>query len=188
MLGDTLEDDGIHHKRGQVVFDGTENWSFNLSSKYGMITITNAKPFATSTNELPNVLCNCLTKIKQSDSWGTPTQFISSISNTNQLTIKNSEQATTLEELKSWLAEQYANGTPVIVEYELETETTETYTSAQQTAYNKLKEMQSYYDLTYVVGTSDNAQPIIIAHAKKSLKVINDEISNINSRLTLLEE
>ena len=185
MLGDTLEDDGIHHKRGKITLNGTENWSFNSSSKYGMIIITNAKPFATSTNELPNVLCNCLTKIKQSDSWGTPTQFISSISNTNQLTIKNSEQATTLEELKSWLAEQYANGTPVTLEYELATETTETYTSAQQTAYNKLKEMQSYYDLTYVTGSSDNAQPILTAHAKKSIKELSGgDLSNYQTKIT----
>ena len=117
-----------------------------------------------------------MTKIKQSDSWGTPTQFISSISNTNQLTIKNSEQATTLEELKSWLAEQYANGTPVTVEYELETETVEAYTSAQQTAYDNLQKMQSYYDLTYVVGSSNNAQPILTVQAKKSLEIMQDEI------------
>ena len=69
----------------------------------------------------------------------------------------------------------------------LATETIESYTTTQQTAYTKLKEMQSYYDLTYVNGSSGNAQPIITVQAKKSLKVMQDEIDNIESRLSLLE-
>ena len=79
---------------------------------------------------------------------------------------------------KTWLSTHN-----LTVEYELETETIEPYTSAQQTAYNKLKEMQSYYDLTYVVGSSDNAQPILTPHAKKSLKVMQSEIDELKQAI-----
>ncbi len=40
---------------------------------------------------------------------------------------------TTVEQFKSWLAEQYANGTPVIIVYPLETETTESVATQQMT-------------------------------------------------------
>ena len=134
MLGDTLEDDGIHHKRGQITFTGTT------------ATLSDAK-----TNGA--YLCDQKTSGNLS---GQTLTFDSVVTN-------------------------------AVIEYELETETTEAYTSAQQTAYNKLKEMQSYYDLTYVAGTSDNTQPIITAHAKKSLKVMQNEIDSIESRLSVLE-
>lgn len=134
MLGDTLEDDGIHHKRAQTTFTGTN------------ATLLNAK-----TNGA--YLCDQKTSGNLS---GQTLTFDSAVTN-------------------------------AVIEYELETETTEAYTSAQQTAYNKLKEMQSYYDLTYVAGTSDNIQPIITAHAKKSLKVMQNEIDSLESRLSVLE-
>ena len=134
MLGDTLEDDGIHHERAQTTFTGTT------------ATLSDAK-----TNGA--YLCDQKTSGNLS---GQTLTFDSAVTN-------------------------------AVIEYELETETTEAYTSAQQTAYNKLKEMQSYYDLTYVAGTSDNTQPIITAHAKKSLKVMQNEIDSIESRLSVLE-
>ena len=187
MLGDTLEDDGIHHKKLQLVFDGTENWrqtttldnyiAYNLTLEKNAIKNGSND---TSTNE---ALCT-IAKYNWYYNYLQENQFTL---NNDTLRIVT-DKVSTVEEFKTYLAQQYTNNTPVIVEYELETETIEAYTSAQQTAYNKLKEMQSYYDLTYVVGSSNNAQPILTVQAKKSLKVINDEISNINSRLTLLEE
>ena len=187
MLGDTLEDDGIHHKRGKIVLDGTENWVDYTTQIEGYY-----KAYCTTkkTTALFGILTGLCTHFKIADVSLTATQAKNLLgSNQYALYISISNNvASNVTELKTYLAEQYANGTPVIVEYELAQETTEAYTSAQQTAYNKLKEMQSYYDLTYVVGSSDNAQPILTAKAKKSLKVMNDEISNLNSRLTLLEE
>ena len=124
MLGDTLEDDGVHHKRTQTTFTGTT------------ATLSDAK-----TNGA--YLCD---------------QKTSGNLNGQTLTFDNAV-------------------TNAIIEYELATETTETYTQAQQVAYNKLKEMQSYYDLTYVTGSSDNAQPIITAHAKSSIKSISGSVT-----------
>ena len=134
MLGDTLEDDGIHHKRAVTTFTGTT------------ITLLDAKTDGA-------YLSNCK---------------IGGILSGQTLTFDS----------------EVTNAT---IEYELATETIEIYTEAQQIAYNKLKEMHSYYDLTYVIGTSDNAQPILTAQAKKSLKVMQNEINNIESRLSLLE-
>lgn len=175
MLGDTLEDDGIHHKRGQVVLTGTEGWDLLSGSSF-------------------RTLLSADTKNKGNASVGLSSHFVCEYSNDiNCFYFNNSTPAylvinmlstiTTVNDLKSWLAQQYANNTPVIVEYELETETIEPYTPAQQIAYNKLKEMQSYYDLTYVVGSSDNAQPILTVQAKKSLKVMQSEIDAIKQAI-----
>ena len=185
MLGDTLEDDGIHHKRGQIVLNGTE--SISINTNYTTNDLLVAQFPETLFNNVISGTNQCLCSHFKYYSSSTIKNTFRFAGKFLLCTLDRSEYST-VEDFKTYLAEQYANGTPVIIEYELETETTETYTQAQQTAYNKLKEMQSYYDLTYVVGSSDNAHPILTVQAKKSLKVINDEISNINSRLTLLEE
>ena len=178
MLGDTLEDDGIHHKRGKIVLTGTESIS---SSAYGVnsYTIGNLTPM--KSNETDLLVISSHFKGIPANQRGTAPNVIYT-NTTTQIEIRNTE-FTTLQEFTTWLATLYANNTPVIVEYELETETTEAYTSAQQTAYNKLKEMQSYYDLTHVVGSSDNAQPIMTVQAKKSLKVMQDEIDEIKQAI-----
>ena len=186
MLGDTLEDDGIHHKRGQYVFTGNENWILDTartsSAKtffylQSAITLLGIKPI-TSSYQLGDLLLEKFIEVTQASSWNIG-QVSMRVSDINLYFC--TEPNTTLADFKEIIKNS-------VIEYSLATETTEAYTPAQQTAYNKLKEMQSYYDLTYVVGSSNNAQPILTVQAKKSLKVINDEISNINSRLTLLEE
>lgn len=68
----------------------------------------------------------------------------------NRIYLSISENINTVDELKAYLAEQYANGTPVVIEYELQDEEIEEYTEEQQEAYNKLKELYSYEEVTHV--------------------------------------
>ena len=180
MLGDTLEDDGIHHKRGKIVFDGTEDWTDYTTQIEGYYKAYCTTKKTTASFNASTGLCTHfkIGLISQAKEILSSSQYATYISISSSI-------ASNSTELKSWLAQQYANGTPVIVEYELETETTETYTQAQQTAYNKLKEMQSYYNLTYVVGSSNNAQPILTAHAKKSIKELSGgDLSNYQTKIT----
>lgn len=119
----------VTRKVGVKVLDGTENWAFRnqtLSIFYATIAGTyfndsQANHLALSTNflgvtvnniDMPNNSCKC-----------------ASLSGTNslQLFIKSTNFASP-EGLKSWLAAQYAAGTPVIVIYPLATPTTETVT------------------------------------------------------------
>lgn len=55
---------------------------------------------------------------------------------------------------KNWLAEKYANGTPVTLEYELETPLEIPFTEAQRTAKAQIDSLHSYKGTTYI--SSDN--------------------------------
>lgn len=185
MLGDTLEDDGIHHKREQITLNGTENWTKYSDNEY---YVAQGKGILDNSKAGTSYIYGFCNKVTNDNDGRLLFNIIKKTTNTGGIDIQQLSSywgftGNNVTDFKSWLSQN-----PIIIEYELAEETIEPYTSAQQTAYNKLKEMQSYYDLTYVVGSSDNAQPILTVQAKKSLKVINDEISNINSRLTLLEE
>lgn len=179
MLGDTLEDDGVHHKRGQVVLDGSddENWNLGSYNRFD-IQIPNFK--APDTSVIADILCNRLIKTAKNQVAFEDNKISAADKNSSAIIIRIDDTMTTVSELRTYLQEN-----SIIVEYPLETETIEPYTSAQQTAYNKLKEMQSYYDLTYVVGSSDNAQPILTAHAKKSIKQLSGgDLSNYQTKIT----
>ena len=102
------------------VFDGTENWSRTdiraaltlpgcKSASYSdSVGITHylSYPSTTSINSMPDNSC----KIKE---------------NSGTLLIKDATHNTSLEDWTTFLAQQYAAGTPVIVVYPLATETTE---------------------------------------------------------------
>lgn len=152
--GDYLADDGIHHKRGKVVFNGSEDWQKNTSFEkvfYLNNVITNRK------TDIVNALSNyfiyggLITSSGNLEEgkfylWGNE-QYISRI----VLCINLS----TLANLKTWLAEQYANGTPVEIEYELAEEVIDPYTEEQQIEYNKIKELYSYNEITNIDGDAN---------------------------------
>ena len=73
---------------------------------------------------------------------------------------------------KAYLAEQYQNETPVIVEYELEEEVIVPYTSAQQEVYNQIKQALSYEEQTNIRGSSNGSNPIFSVEAYQDAKVI----------------
>ena len=89
------------------------------------------------------------------------------------------DEFTTLADFKAYLAEQYSNGTPVEVEYELANEVIEQYTEAQQTAYNQIKALRTYKNVTHMSGD-----------AKVEMTYVQDTktyINNIETRLEALE-
>ena len=94
-----------------------------------------------------------------------------------------SEEITTVEQLKAWLAEKKTEGTPVIVEYELAEEEIEPYTPAQQEAYNKLQNVLSYKTVTNVFTDKALLEFKYIADTQtwvlNKLNNINQELLNI---------
>ena len=184
MLGDTLEDDGVYHKRAKVTANELKTVTTYINPLTDFVRISFMISDLTNkvANEIPSGLCNYL-------------KFLYDYTNeSNHFYARGNViyvflEKTLLSSLNVTGVRAFLDEHPDLeIEYKLATETITPYTSAQQTAYNKLKEMQSYYDLTYVTGSSDNAQPILTAHAKKSLKVMNDEISNLINRVTILED
>ena len=183
MLGDTLKDDGVYHKRTKVTANELKTVTTYVNQLTDFVRISFMISDLTNkvANEIPSGLCNYL-------------KFLYDYTNeSNHFYARGNIiyvflEKTLLSSLNVTGVRAFLDEHPDLeIEYDLAKETPEDYTTTQQTAYNKLKEMQSYYDLTYVTGSSDNAQPILTVRAKKSLKVMQNEINNIESRLSLLE-
>jgi hypothetical protein len=116
-----IEKDGVKYERhnvARVVFDGTETFVLELSNE-------KIKQFRTPQNFLTNLL---ITPDPFAQLGNSASNYFIKLSNANALTNKGftlngnkqvifNTEFTTVAELKAWLAEQYANGTPVYVDY-----------------------------------------------------------------------
>lgn len=147
MIEDYLDDDGIHHKRKSITLNGTENIGVYihdaiLSNMYAFYILNIEGAFANSKILSSHFIFGTLFNNEES-------RVYSYVKNTLFFIIPKTI-ASTVDEVKTYLAEQYANGTPVIVEYELEQEVIVPYTSAQQAQWNSKKKMQTYNEQTNI--------------------------------------
>lgn len=154
MKGSYLDDEGIHHSRGQVVFDGTETWSKddnkNLETDYFWIRNTGI-----TQDNVNSVICNYFEKSTGvvQGVWAT-TVFCITINKTATGIVSSDTKDQRVAKFKSWLATQYANGTPVIVEYDLAEPETVPYTAEQQEAWEKIKALTTYKNITNITSTA----------------------------------
>ena len=187
MQGTQLLDDGIHHKRARVVLDGTENWQLATNPDFLYLEIITKK----ADNEIM-IISSHFKGVSFNDRGNGETNIIYSTG--TYIVLRNTE-FTTINELKTFLAEQYANGTPVILEYELAESELENniipYNATQQAQYDAIKEATSEDDITIISSESDelgfNMNVVAVADANKVIDNQNSEIDTIKSRLDLLE-
>lgn len=176
MLGDYLADDGIHHVRGQVLLDGSndELWGITRETLEKTIQFRLTDCIYNTNVNVVSFLCNRFIHKKWIDalypqkdeeylSQVTSTDVVISI-NRNRLSNEN------IPGFKSWLSNN-----PLIIEYKLEEEVIVPYTSAQQTAYNAIKQSLSYEEQTNI---SSNQNAIFNVEAYQSIKLILEDISN----------
>lgn len=147
--GDYLAEDGIHQVRGTLVLDGTEtgwNWADLGGSGIENSTTTS---ISISNMKIGNFLEGVCSHFKVETL---------KVINTLRLGANNNEiyfyldgsKFNSLDTWKSYLAEQYANGTPVIVEYELAEEIVIPYTEEQEEAYYQLQHLLMYEGYTSI--------------------------------------
>lgn len=163
--GDYLASDGIHHKRNTLVLDGTEKWS--LTSNY-----TNNSRFSlTVSNIKPNGKISSSHFVEGAGGTDTENIDIHGSNKTLMITIRNSI-ATTVEQFKAYLAEQYANGTPVIVEYELAEEIVIPYTAEQEYVLNHI---YSYEEVTNIFSIDEFDFEMEVIYTPQFLPEIKDK-------------
>lgn len=179
MLGDYLADDGIHHVRGQEVYNGSEDWIIRSDTSTNDFLCCRISGYLKDTWK-SIFLCSHFEVKKSADSTHNNIRLVNADSYGAQITISRNIAAT-VNDFKNWLTEQYNNNSPVIVEYELNEEVIVPYTSAQQTAYNQIKQALSYEGQTNI---SSNQNAIFNVEAYQSTKLI---LESIDSRLTLVE-
>lgn len=138
---DTIEDK-IVQRRKTVSFDGTETWTANGSYN--------------------NQYYRYISSLSDRKNNGAGlSNYFSVINNINSVGLYNGvganfivEGIETVSDWKAWLAEKYANGTPVTLEYELAEPIEIPFTEAQRQAKAQIDKLYSYKGTTYI--SSDN--------------------------------
>lgn len=144
--GSYLASDGIHHKRKQVVLDGSEDenwrlWGASLSNveRFYINLEKHAKQNGAS-------LCSHF-RLSSTDSDTEHFRWSTSSGVKNQFVIFiDKSKATTVAELKTWL-----QSNPITVEYELAEPEIVPYTTAQQEAWDNSQNIASFEGKNYII-------------------------------------
>ena len=148
--GDYLAKDGIHQVRKTIVLTGNEDWLKHVNTTNNVNTYQLLISDMTATQEEKakvthyRFVAQC---------WNIPNKAAGQFALNNGNIYFNSNIGT-VEEFKTYLAEQHLNGTPVIIEYRISGETIIPYTESQQAAYNQLMYLTMYQG--YNLLTSDD--------------------------------
>ncbi len=181
---DYLADDGIHRKVGKVILNGTETyWRITEADNYNMFYIINSNIGAL--NMPHKKMCNYF----KYTSMGFKEAEVNTLcENTAGTTIAmiifkvEKSFANTIEEWKLYLAEQYANGTPVILEYELAEEEIVAYTPEQKEVYDEqLQNIILFEGTNYIYCIDEIGPNLELTYIRKTDENINNE-GNIESR------
>jgi hypothetical protein len=141
-----LADDGIHHKRKQVVLDGTETGWYTLANQTG----TNTSYFAIAKSDMKKASILICDKFINRATWNTDEEAIQSIID-NYIRLRiNTSRASTVAELKTWLSNN-----PITVEYELAEEEIVPYTEEQKEAWEKLRHFTLFKGINNITSTAN---------------------------------
>lgn len=133
---DYIMNNKIHQNRKTYTITGNENWVLTTGTTNFLGIYLNDVIKDCVTNEYSiNVQSNIATGVEYNNRWKN-VNTVSCRANTLTLTLDN---VTTLQEAKAYLKSQYANGTPVIVEYQLAKEIVTPLTKEQIEAFYELQ-------------------------------------------------
>ena len=155
--GSYLADDGTHHKRKQIVLDGSDNRAWYMDTQSETSTdYFYTRTVGITTENINSVICSHLKKGSRSRQgfWAT-TVFCITMNKTVTGIISSDTKAQRITKFKTWLATQYANGTPVIVEYEPAEEEIVPYTETQQEAWEKLRHFTLFKGINNITSTAN---------------------------------
>ena len=167
MEGSYLADDGIHHKRKQIVFDGSddEDWKIESTNNfYSNIVIQNSKSSSL-------VLCNYQKSINK----GLGESENCFIGTSKKFNFQSDTINHTVADFKTWLSTHN-----LIVEYELAEPETVPYTAEQQEAWNKIESMKLYDGVNHIESTSEIDIKYNYIYKKPSIK----NKSNIENKIS----
>ena len=167
---DTIEADGIHRRVGRIVLDGTEYCANYVNSTYAFavflpVGIPDIKHLAS----VDRVLCSHLQHTILNNIYSkreTQDNNLISTQGTRSFAIMINNYTSTTE-LQTYLAQQYANGTPVIIQYELAEEIIEPLTQNQATTMLDIIKTGSYEGTTNIYTDEDVKPTIGVGYYKK---------------------
>lgn len=181
--GDYIDSTGIHQKKKTYVFTGTENFELiTISNNIAQISLTINDIIISIDKEERYIISNYFKGIKWNNSWLYDNSI--TVMPINKKIVILSSTYTTIGTLKTWLAEQYANGTPVTIEYKLAEEIVTPLTQEQIEAYYELQKAKYVDKMT--LTCLNEIEPTIIDTDKKLEESLLDvekllAILNLNS-------
>lgn len=170
-----LASDGIHHKRKQVVLDGTEIWgkdvNYDNSTDYFYI-----QNIGINTNNIDSVICDYFKKgLSNVQGFWATTVFCITINKTATGIVSSDTKDQRIAKWKTWLSNN-----PITVEYELSEEEIVPYTEAQQEAWDKIESMKLYDGVNHIESTSEIDIKYNYIYKKPSIK----NKSNIENKIS----
>lgn len=177
--GDTIEDK-IVQKRKTITLTGNETWVGGVYNNVYRYYTTINDISNISSSELSNAICSHFYKDANVLQEGIKIGMFCQRRDTKNVFFATDK--TTIEEFKAYLAEQYAKGTPVTLEYELETPLEISFTQAQATAKAQIDKLYSYKGTTHI--TSEATLDVTY---RKDLETMFDKMEELDARLSLLE-
>lgn len=160
-----------HHPVIRKIFDGSEN--FTATTGWGNTTyqiIINGMASPNSNSIMGKALCSHFTIKSGSDMYYNASENAFAICSGNILRIRNID-ITTLEDFKAWLQHQYNAGTPVYVDYVLETPLDIECTEEQSSVLEELSNARTYKNVTNIYST-DEISPILDLDYAKDLEIL----------------
>lgn len=115
---------------GIKVLDGTEEWTTDTYGGYRRMVL---QEVLTASGDTLSVICSHYAS-RSSDARQQPNSIFIAGSGKTVIYVGNTQNITTVDEFKAFLAAQYANGTPVVIVYPLAEATTEQVTGQHLTA------------------------------------------------------
>lgn len=194
-----LASDGIHNKRKQYVITGNETiekiwidddthhvFAIKASLPVPQISDKTYKEYLCNTYRVLNYdggIDSIWANRKDNNTNYTTAMAIdytnSSLSLRGRIIIKDMS-IDDIDKMKTYLSEQYSNGTPVIVEYGLLEEEIVPYTTAQQEAGDKIESMKLYDGVNHIESTSEIDIKYNYIYKKPSIK----NKSNIENKIS----
>lgn len=153
MEGDYLADDGIHHKRNTVSFNGTENWKYDSTYNRWHIAAL--------------VLYNSVVGAGKAELQCNYFKYSNSVNDLTRISDASSSEWYFYIEDKylngktfpEWIQEKYEEGKPLIVEYnileEKQSKYVEPYTPEQQTVYDLLQKVALYNGVNNIFSSNE---------------------------------
>lgn len=179
---DYLADDGIHHKRNTVSFNGTENWKYDSTYNRWHIAAL--------------VLYNSVVGAGKAELQCNYFKYSNSTQDLNKISDASSSDWYFYIEDKylngktfpEWLQEKNSEGNPLTVEYNIVenklNEYVEAYTDEQKQVYDEIvKTAKTYKTVTNIFSTNEVSPKFEVNYRRDIDTYIDNKLANVNEQI-----
>ena len=172
---DYLADDGIHHKRNTVSFNGTENWKYDSTYNRWHIAAL--------------VLYNSVVGAGKAELQCNYFKYSNSTQDLNKISDASSSDWYFYIEDKylngktfpEWIQEKYEEGKPLIVEYDIleekQSKYVEPYTEEQQKVYNEIVNTAKTYKTVTNIFSTNEVSPVFEVNYRKDIETMINSVN-----------